>query len=226
MSALKIQLNDCTHGWKHSVQTAENLVELFFPYVTSIQVINKIPTDILLHLYTVFSLENFAAGGSSFQVLRKIFKRPNTRIYHLEGLHAKLFFVDGNLISLGSQNLTARGAKNLEATVLHPGTEPSKRQLAILETWKADAVLITQSMMDEMKKWLPEIRKAYTSYQKQIEPAERQIAEVLDIFTEERRERERVVASAYQRLDDSLSRLRQQIDEMSENMQFMCYRRR
>lgn len=203
-------LSDVTHHWSKAVATAEEEVVAFFPYVTSIQVINKIPDSVRLHLYTVFSIENFASGASCFHVLKKIFRRPDTSVYHLEGLHAKLVFVDDELVSVGSQNLTARGKKNREATVLSP-TPLDARQQRRLEQWQAEAVLLTPEMMEEMQILLPESCRAYHEYQERLTAAEDAVTEALVTMTQDRLGWERIIQTAHARFQSSLDLFRKRL---------------
>src|SRR4051812_13245945 len=67
-------------------------------------------------LYTVISAENYASGASQLSCLERLVA-AKVRVYHLEDLHAKLLLVPGKLVTVGSQNMTDKGARNLEATV-------------------------------------------------------------------------------------------------------------
>jgi len=124
-------------------------------------------------------------------------------------------FVDDALISLGSQNLTARGAKNLEATLIHPGSMPTQRQRAALEAWKAAAVLLTQPMLDEMAKWLPECQKAHAAYREEITEAEVQIASALIRFTKERQDFEKAFLLANHNFGSRLDKLDKELSSTS-----------
>ena len=63
---------------------------------------------------TTFDATTFAAGGSSLGTVRKLMAR-GYRLRALDGLHAKLVVTEGAVL-VGSQNLTAAGTRNLEAT--------------------------------------------------------------------------------------------------------------
>src|SRR5258708_2141043 len=103
-----------TRRWRQVIRAAGDLVA-FSPYITQSEV-----TDALAakgercSLYTVASVENLASGASSLSCLRALVS-AGVRVYHLLGLHAKMLLVPGRVVTVGSQNFTAAGDRNLEA---------------------------------------------------------------------------------------------------------------
>jgi hypothetical protein len=95
--------------WRVEIKSAERAM-FFSPYVTG-----KLAESVLLvagggdvELYTVFSAENFAGGGSSLRCLGRIVE-GGVKAYHVPGLHAKMLLIPRRAVTVGSQNLTKRG---------------------------------------------------------------------------------------------------------------------
>jgi hypothetical protein len=61
-----------------------------------------------VELYTVFTAEDFACGASSLRCLQRLIE-GGVKVYHLPDLHAKMLLVPGQVVTIGSQNLTNGG---------------------------------------------------------------------------------------------------------------------
>jgi phosphatidylserine/phosphatidylglycerophosphate/cardiolipin synthase-like enzyme len=117
----------------------------------------------LCEIYTTFSAETFASGGSSIGTLRAL-TVASFVIYELDGLHAKIILVSGHSVSIGSQNLTRGGTVNKEATVFL--TEPAEvaRVEKALAPWIASRKLITPEMIADMESRLPKLRRLFRKF--------------------------------------------------------------
>jgi len=111
-----------------------------------------------LEIYTVFSVENFAAGGSSLETLKKLLD-AQIPVFQLQDLHAKIVWSGRQFLTIGSQNLTHRGTQQKEATVIIRKTSISPQLRETLEGWIKERRAITRGMIASVEKILPELRR-------------------------------------------------------------------
>lgn len=102
------------------------------------------PQSVSVH--TLFSLENFASGSSSIRALRWLFDNGYS-IYHIEALHAKVVMVEGEVASVGSQNLTRTGATNKEVSIVTSRNETTEEIERLVTSWDEERVLVTEEMI-------------------------------------------------------------------------------
>ncbi len=107
---------------------------------------------------TTFDAETFATGSSSLRTLRKLIQNGFT-IRAVDNLHAKVL-ISGNDVFIGSQNLTARGGTNLEATVHLIDDEKAVCELREeSERWSAESRVITLAMIGDMEQAIAPLEK-------------------------------------------------------------------
>jgi hypothetical protein len=153
--------NQITGRWKAEIETGRSC-KFFSPYVTG-----RGARNILLaagskqvELYTLFTLENFASDGSSLDCIEQLVKAGLT-VYHLPGLHAKILLMPGRAVTIGSQNLTARGTVNREANLLVSDSAMIQRVEEETAAWLTDRVPVTQPWIDDMRRQLRGVRNLF-----------------------------------------------------------------
>lgn len=166
----KILFSNVVRYWKKSINNANDAI-FFSPYITSktaeIVLKQAKPEDIVL--YTLFDLELFVHGSSSIYTLKNL-TNFGIKIYKLENLHAKILLTDQTM-TIGSQNLTNRGARNLESTVIINDKVELAKTKTQLESWTKNRLLITIGMINDIISVLPELKKAHKDLSNEIEKA-------------------------------------------------------
>jgi len=122
-------------------------------------------------VYTAFSVELFASGASSIRTLRRLIEL-GYKLFEIPRLHAKLVLVSGQFVSIGSQNLTANGIRNREATGISTAPDDVKNVEALLEPWLTDRQAITIDMIDDVEAILPPITRAFREARRLADEAE------------------------------------------------------
>lgn len=199
--------------WQHALATSRERVVVCSPYLTpktALTVIEAAPPE-RCAIYTRFSVEDFASGASSLQVLDALLKNGYAA-FEVAGLHAKILLASGHFASIGSQNLTARGVRNREATYCTQDAAEIAHIEQMLAPWLENATQITEEMVDDAKRLLPPIQKALRAVQRDAAAADKEIrtaqAERLAL-----REREAIRRAAESRARRSMAnRARRAID--------------
>lgn len=106
---------------------------------------------------TTFDAETFASGGSSLGTLTKLLK-AGYNVRALERLHAKLVVTE-RAVFVGSQNLTAAGTRNKEATALLTTHEEVRYVREASAEWIAASQPITLAMVNDMEERLLPLQK-------------------------------------------------------------------
>src|SRR5262249_10680513 len=149
-------------------------------------------------LYTVvFSAENFTSGGSEVSCLRKLFD-AGVRIYHLgdrsghSRLHAKILLLPNELVTIGSQNMTAGGMSNLEATGVWREARAAVEALAGVKGWMGAGKVGTETGVKKLETVVAQLRRQHRTWKN----AARKVTG--DIWTEwqEEEDRKRRAAAA------------------------------
>lgn len=112
-------------------------VTLLSAYVTSLGVdwlLKAVPSEASLVVVGRFLPMDLITGGSDTRAVRMLLEQGHT-VKALASLHAKIFYIDGKKIFLGSANCTGKGlglveAHNLEASVKFEADEDSKELIA------------------------------------------------------------------------------------------------
>lgn len=159
---MEIYAKSSVRRWKKAIRECRSgPIRVFSPYVTSTtaETVLGATENVECEVYTIFSAGNFANGSSSLSCLEKL-RSLGCKLFHLPNLHAKVFLIGKEFASVGSQNLTAGGTRNLEVTVILDEEEAvSQVERAVLE-WCRDAQAISPEMIAEMRaKIVPRKRK-------------------------------------------------------------------
>lgn len=147
----EIHLKNIVRRWKREASDADKLI-IFSPYITSTtaETVTSVVSNNACEIYTLFSSELFINQSSSVKTLIKLKKR-GFRLYSLPSLHAKIVLIPGVFASIGSQNLTTRGSKNLEASVLFNGEKAINDVHVKTKSWILGREEITLEMLIEME---------------------------------------------------------------------------
>lgn len=107
-------------------------------------------------ILTTFEVETFATGASDIRTVKRLVD-AGFHVRGLHGLHAKIVLADDAAI-VGSQNLTNRGRRNKEATVLIRDREVVEGLRADLALWMQDSFRITLGMVADIERELDDLR--------------------------------------------------------------------
>ncbi len=182
-------------SWARIIRNAKQQLLVFTPYLTSLKVLRAAAPTVRMRIYTEFSAELFASGASSLAAVKEMAKRRNTEVYWLPGLHAKIIVVDNRCFSLGSQNVTAKGERNIEATTLITNSAAADGALKVLETWQSWAAPITPQMISHMESLVPPLIKLHQSFKKACAQTGREIMTMIKMADQRRQEAQRVAQS-------------------------------
>lgn len=179
--------------WRQGVQAAGDFLA-FSPYLTNCEMTAALAArGGRCSLYTVASVENLASGASSLACLRTLVT-AGVRVYHLPGLHAKLLLVPGKLVTVGSQNFTAGGVVNREATVALKGARVARQAHAEVRDWieGGNPVQVTNEVLAVLEAEVERLRPAYQQFDSQARQATEQVWDSEHVRQQqERQERER-----------------------------------
>jgi hypothetical protein len=115
-------MEDLTPAWLEHIKTCSAPLIVYSPYITYSETLEVIKTKRCV-VYTLFNFKDFLTGASSLEAL-ELLVLAKCKVYWLKNLHAKIIISTGNFISLGSQNLTLRGAtQNRELSALFQGKQ-------------------------------------------------------------------------------------------------------
>lgn len=173
---MEVVLINSVRRWKRGLTEADSAL-VFSPYITSSTAESVLCAVNPSHweVHTVFDAMHFANGGSSIRTLRNLHKQ-GCKLYHIQDLHAKIFFVPDQWASIGSQNLTSRGTRNREASVFLRDPVVLKRLNSDLEIWLQVRQPISEIMLDEMEQQLPKLRKLFRQLSVAVEAANELVA--------------------------------------------------
>lgn len=178
MNAHKLYFRSITRRWKNIIRLAESRVIVLRLYITSSTaetVLSSVKPSIC-EIYTVFSLENFANRSSSLRTIAKLHS-SRFRLFHLPQLHAKVVIVSGAFASVGSQNLTAQGTRNREATVTLIDKRSVEKAEEMVSRWLDNRIPISAEMIEEMKKALPPFFRRFKALQVEMSEVDHDIAD-------------------------------------------------
>jgi len=159
--------------WKQALTESEAQVIVCSPYLTPKAALTVIQSASPKRctIYTRFSLEDFASGASSLRVLASLLK-DGYSVFEIQALHAKIVLASEEFASIGSQNLTARGIKNREATYCTDDRSEVDQVEQMLAPWLESATPITTEMVEHAMQLLPPIEHALRAVQEAAATAE------------------------------------------------------
>jgi hypothetical protein len=162
--------------WLEELAAASTVAIICSPYVTpkiALRIPRAVPPS-QCSLYTRFSLEEFAAGSSSLRTL-KLLLQDGYSLFRVNDLHAKIVLIPGQFASVGSQNLTARGLRNLEATYCTADRSEVAELERRLTPQLASAVPITGEMVEDALQVLPRLRSLFRAARRAATAAESEL---------------------------------------------------
>jgi hypothetical protein len=161
----KYYLRSVAHRWKQEVAAATERVILHFPFITTraVEMVLGEKRPPRCEVYTRFEAQHFASGASSLDALKRLLDM-GVRLYELPRLHAKLLIVPGRFASVGSQNLTAQGFRNREATVAVTSPKGVAQITRLAEGWAKFAIAITPERVREMEALVEPLRQRYLAF--------------------------------------------------------------
>lgn len=159
---IELYIKSIDRRWKKEVAGGSRCNYILSPYITS-----KTAESVLsrsngraCEVYTLFSAELFCSKASSLRTIRNLVEAGH-KVFHLPGLHAKVFLVPGAFASIGSQNLTHAGTRHKEASVAlfdQRTVDQVEKQIA---PWLVQGVAITPEMISEMEEVLAHLEPQY-----------------------------------------------------------------
>lgn len=164
--------------WKAETAGDTEFTQILSPYITAptSETVTRDLDPSTCDIYTLFSAETFASGSSSLKAIKKLFQQGFT-LYHLPGLHAKVFLTSEGFASVGSQNLTGRGTRSLEASSVLSEKKQVYDLRKLIESWIQARELITLEMILDMEDLLRPIIKLFVAAQKTAAEADLLIVE-------------------------------------------------
>lgn len=147
--------------WRRRAQSAADApLKIFSPYITGKQALHLSAGRENAEVYTLFEAELFMSGASALVELRALLK-AQVAVYQLPGLHAKIVWIPGTFLSIGSQNLTSRGKRNKEATATVSHQPWMDHVESALEHWIQERELITLEMVEDMERAIIPLRREF-----------------------------------------------------------------
>ncbi len=150
--------------WTRAVAASPEGVIILSPYVTSrtAETVLNSTGGRPARLYTTFDARVFSSGASRISTLKRV-AQDGHAIFHIAGLHAKLVLTR-ECVTVGSQNLTGRGAVNREITAILRDAAVVDRLRADLDWWISAGEPISLEQIIDMEKSLPPLRRAFRQF--------------------------------------------------------------
>lgn len=169
-------LTSVDRRWKKELMQATGRVVFCSPYLTP-RTAEAVITSTMTgqsEIYTRFCVDDFASGASSLRTLRHLLEK-GYQVFEIPRLHAKIVLISGRFVSIGSQNLTANGVRNKEATAVSTNPDYALKVESSLSPWLADRLPITLEMVADLELLLPPIARKYREAQNLAREVEDQI---------------------------------------------------
>lgn len=152
---------------RHAQSSADAPIKVFSPYITGPKTLRLVEARENAEVYTLFDAELFISRASSLAELKKMLN-AQVSVYLLPGLHAKIVWIPGIYLTIGSQNLTYKGMKNKEATVTISHTPWMAEVEDALEHWTQERKPITLDMVEDMANAIAQLLPAFQQLQVQL----------------------------------------------------------
>ena len=163
-------------AWREALRTAAAVgppVLIFFPYLKgrmAVRLLKNVPAH-RCEIYTVCSIENFASGASSVQTFRELLE-AGYKLFHIDGLHAKVVVVPNQYATVGSQNLTPAGSRNHEVSVGLSSAEDVEKLHVSIARWRAESRSIDLNEIRDIESHLAPVERGMQKLLDEIEAAE------------------------------------------------------
>jgi hypothetical protein len=180
--------------WRaRTAATAGAPLKIFSPYITGKQTLRLAQGNDQAEVYTLFEAELFASGASTLAEVKALVA-AGIEVYQLPDLHAKVVWIPGCFLSVGSQNLTTRGTRNKEATATVSHEPWMSHVEAALQRWTLERQRITPEHIEDMEHAIAPLRAEFKRLKARLVAVDEAVR-----AAEERRERLRVEERERQR---------------------------
>ncbi|QQL43936.1 phospholipase D-like domain-containing protein [Sulfuriroseicoccus oceanibius] len=156
-----------------------NELKICSPYVTDPRVLLTSDATSRI-LITQFKAINFITKASDIAAL-KMLVQSGVQVFHCEDLHAKIILIDDTSFAIGSQNLTHRGRKNIEANVISGFSTPTARVVEYVEEIQAkstkvdlDEILKMEALVAPLQQDFEQLKQESLAIDQQLEELKRQ----------------------------------------------------
>ena len=112
---------------------------------------------------------------SQLKTLLVVHLRLKPSVFHLPRLHAKVVLVSDRLATIGSQNFTANGIRNREASLLINSQDEVREIEEALEPWLVERQTISAEMVSDVERLLPQVQRLFLSTQRAAAELEKKI---------------------------------------------------
>lgn len=166
--------------WKLKGSKATKPIVLLSPYLTGSTAQELLRASAKGRVYTLFDAELFASRASSLSVLKQLMEAGH-QLFHLDGLHAKVVIEPNAFATLGSQNVTSRGARNLELSALYTDMSTVSKVHRKIEPWLKKANPITIEMIADMEALISPLETYYDDFKAACESAQAKIDKAAEL---------------------------------------------
>jgi hypothetical protein len=171
---------DVYSRWKRVVASAKTNITIFTPYFDRVLLAllnaNSTLDKQQIIIVTDFTPDTALELPNQLRTTKKLLSR-GISVLSLQGLHAKVLLVDGNITCIGSQNFTSRGRKNKETSVLPSAMLGNSRFVKILNEWRAQAREVTEEEVDEL---LSQLTPLFRKHRKIHEDIQAEFDEIVE----------------------------------------------
>lgn len=156
--------------WQQQIREATTPLTVLSPYITRNKTL-KLLAEKKATFYTRFEVRDFASKASTLAAI-KLLLDNNCKIYEIKDLHAKVIMDETSFVTVGSQNLTARGAsENKELSACFDGETRNttcERVREVVSAWIDDPELqeIDWIRFDRMKVDVGLAKEAFKEFDK------------------------------------------------------------
>lgn len=168
--------------WEKLVTKAKRSVVIYSPFINVAlnDLLEHVNIQIQVEIITRIDKSSLFGKGGVFQLeaLIKASKRSRTSIYELPNLHAKILLVDGEFVSMGSQNFTKRGQKSKEASMSSETSFINSEFLKQIIIWKKEAKLNGVQSTSSLNNLLSKIREELENSEKNKDALGKKIEKV------------------------------------------------
>jgi len=154
--------SDAFFKWKGMVKNAEESVVVFTPFFnhTLLTLLGNAQSSALsLTVITNFSPEVLLQAPQQLRAIKSLL-RAGVDVRHIDGLHAKTLWVDGQVVATGSQNFTANGRRAKECTVFSCDHKSSKF-LSELRAWIDESTRVDEGLVDYILSCVDQAARKY-----------------------------------------------------------------
>lgn len=153
--------------WNRQIREATTPLTVLSPYITENSTL-KLLANKQATFYTRFEVRDFVCMASTIAAFKLLLINKCT-IYEVKDLHAKVIMDEADFVTLGSQNLTFRGAsKNKELSVCFDNSKANscERVRSVVNDWidDPDLELIDWARVLRMEKDVRLAKKAFEEF--------------------------------------------------------------